>query len=69
MLARIEDPKIKLVDRQKLKKLKVGDKIDVLIGALFHNILKPTVILCKCFQADEISFYALLRLSLELQLQ
>ena len=57
LLALIEDPKTKLVDRQKLKgyvtKWKDGT---VLLGcAVFHDILKPAAILCISFQADEIS--------------
>ena len=56
-LALIEDPKIKPGDRQKLKgyvtKWRDGK---VLLGcAIFHDILKPTAILCKSLQADEIS--------------
>ena len=57
LLALIEDPKTKLVDRQKLKGYITRWKDSkVLLGcAIFHDILKPTAILCKSFQMDEIS--------------
>ena len=57
LVALIEDPKTKLVDRQKLKGYVTKWKDSkVLLGcAVFHDILKPAAILCKSFQADEIS--------------
>ena len=57
LLALIEDPKTKPVDRRKLKGYVTKWKDSkVLLGcAVFHDILKPAAILCKSFQADEIS--------------
>lgn len=57
LLALIEDPKTKPADRQKLKGYvtKWKDSKALLGCAVFHDILKPAAILCKSFQADEIS--------------
>ena len=57
LLALIEDSTTKPVDRQKLKGYVTKWKESkILLGcALFHDILKPTAILCKSFQADEMS--------------
>ena len=57
LLALIENPTTKPVDRQKLKGyITKWRDCKVLLGcALFHDTLKPTAILCKSFQADEIS--------------
>ena len=59
LVALIEDPSstMKAVDKQKLKgfvkKWKDGK---ILLGcAVFHDILKPSAILCKYLQADELS--------------
>ena len=51
-----EDSATKAVDRQKLKGYitKWRDSQILLGCAVFHDILKPTAILCKCLQADEL---------------
>lgn len=73
MLTLIEDHKTKPVNRQKLKGYVTKWKESkLLLGyAIFHDILKPTAILCKCFQADEISIVstieAILRTSASLK--
>ena len=56
-LALIEDPTTKLVARQKLKGyINKWRECKVLLScALFPDILKPTTMLCKFFQADEMS--------------
>lgn len=67
-LALIEDPKTKQ-DRQKLKGYVTEwrDGKVLLSCSIFHDILKPTAILCKSLQADEISIVstikAILRIS------
>ena len=57
LIALIKNPTTKPLDRQKLMEYVTKWKeCKVLLGcALFHDILKPTAILCKSFQADEIS--------------
>ena len=57
LIALIENPTTKPFDRQKLMGYVTKWKeCKVLLGcALFHDILKPTAVLCKSFQADEIS--------------
>ena len=51
-----EDPSTKPIDKQKLRGyiMKWGDSQILLGCAVFHDILKPAAILCKCLQADEL---------------
>jgi len=51
-----EDPGTKSADKQKLKGYIIKWRnCRILLGcALFHDILKPVAVLCKCLQADEL---------------
>ena len=52
----IEDPSTKSIDKQKLKGyVTKWRNCRILLGcAVFHDILKPAAILCKCLQSDEL---------------
>ena len=54
-MALTENPKVKSVDKQKLKGyIKQWQDFKMLLGcAAFHDILKPCAILCKVLQEDE----------------
>ena len=56
LTALIEDPRVKSVDREKLRGYarKWRDSKMLLGCALFHDVLKPCAILCKVLQEDEV---------------
>ena len=56
LIALTEDPSTKRADKQKLKGYVIKwRESKVLLGcAVFHDILKPTAILCKVLQSDEL---------------